>query len=200
MASGFLSAVAARRSVYNISKESTISNDRIQEIVTEALKHAPSPFNVRSARAIILLGDEHTKLWQEAYTITEKETPQAIGILGPKIKGYEAGCGTVLFFDDQTAYDTLTPRFRALSKQYTEWEEHSSGMHQLIVWTALEAEGLGCNLQHYQPSITPYVNSTYQVPEFWKLKCQLVFGKPVGELPGPKEKTHLESALRVYGA
>jgi predicted oxidoreductase (fatty acid repression mutant protein) len=26
-----------------------------------------------------------------------------------------------------------------------------------VVWTALDAEGLGCNLQHYQPGITPWV-------------------------------------------
>jgi predicted oxidoreductase (fatty acid repression mutant protein) len=198
----FLEAVAHRRSIYALTKESPIPNSRIQEIVHEALKHAPSPFNVRSARAIILFGDDHSNLWREAYTITEKDSPQAICILGPKIKGLECGKGTVLFFDDQTAYDSLTPRFRALSKQYTEWEEHSSGMHQFIVWTALEAEGLGCNLPHFQPSITPYISATYQVPELWKLKCQLVFGglKEGVPRPGAKEKTHLESALNVYGA
>lgn len=105
-----------------------------------------------------------------------------------------------MFFDDQDAYDDLTPRFKALSKTYNEWEEHSSGMHQFIVWTALEAEGLGCNLQHYQPSITPYVSKTYDVPASWTLKCQMVFGKPVGQTPEAKPKTHLEKALRVYGA
>jgi predicted oxidoreductase (fatty acid repression mutant protein) len=91
----FLTAVANRRSVYGLAKESPIHNDRIIEIVNEALKHAPSPFNVRSARCIILFGEEHTKLWQAAYKITEEETPGAIGILGPKITGYEAAYGTV---------------------------------------------------------------------------------------------------------
>lgn len=105
-----------------------------------------------------------------------------------------------MFFDDSAAYDFLTPRFAALSKNYPEWEEHSSGMHQFIVWTALEAEGLGCNLQHYQPSITPYVNKTYDVPATWSLKSQMVFGKPSAPLPDAKPKTHLEQALRVYGA
>lgn len=105
-----------------------------------------------------------------------------------------------MFFDDQSAYSLLTPRFQNVSKLYPEWEDHSSGMHQFIIWTALEAEGLGCNLQHYQPSITPYVRKTYDVPEDWKLKCQLVFGKPTAPAPEEKPKTHLEKALRVYGA
>lgn len=127
--------------------------------------------------------------------------PQAMGILGPKIKGLERAKGTVLLFDDQTAYDSLTPRFRGLSEQYPEWEEHSSGMLQFIAWTALDAEGLGCSLQHYQPGITPYVRSTYSIPESWKLKCQLVFGgleEGVGR-PVAKEKTYLETAIRVHG-
>ena len=105
-----------------------------------------------------------------------------------------------MFFDDSEAYNGLTPRFSAISKTYPEWEEHSSGMHQFIVWTALEAEGLGCSVQHYQPSITPYVQKTYDLPASWTLKCQMPFGKPVGDIPGPKVKTHLETALRVYGA
>jgi predicted oxidoreductase (fatty acid repression mutant protein) len=91
----FLTAVAGRRSLYALSKESPISNDRILEIVNHALKHAPSPFNVRSARCIVLFGEEHTKLWENAYEVTEQATPQAISILGPKIKGYQAAYGTV---------------------------------------------------------------------------------------------------------
>ncbi|KAF2182181.1 Nitroreductase [Zopfia rhizophila CBS 207.26] len=167
----FLTVVTGRRSMYALSKESPISNDRILEIVEYALKHAQSPFNVRSTRCIVLLGEEHSKLWEEAFKITAKNSPEAIGVLGPKIKGFVAAYGTCMFFDDSTAYNDLTPRFAILSKQYPEWEEHSSGMHQFIVWAALEAEGLGCNLQHYQPSIAPYVSKAYNVPESWTLKC-----------------------------
>lgn len=75
-------------------------------------------------------------------------------------------------------------------------------MSQFIVWTALEAEGLGCSLQHYHPSITPYVTKTYSVPDSWKFKCQLVFGGVAeGGGPGPvKPRPALEEVLRVHGA
>jgi uncharacterized protein len=105
-----------------------------------------------------------------------------------------------MFFDDPGAFDLLKPRAKAVSEQYPEWEEHSSGMNQFIVWTALEAEGLGANLQHYQPGITPYIQKKFDVPETWRLKSQLVFGGRIGPLPEAKPKTHLESAVRVHGA
>ncbi|KAF2266839.1 Nitroreductase [Lojkania enalia] len=195
----FLEAVASRRSIYTLSKESTIPNHRILEIVKHALKYAPSPFNVRSARCIVLFGDDHSKLWQNAYQVTEQATPQAIEILGLKIKGLEAAYGTAMWFDDEEAYNDLTPRFAALSKQYPEWEEHSSGMHQFIVWTALAAEGMGANLQHYQSSISPFVHQMYDVPVSWKLKAQLVFGKPTAPAGVEKPKMHLDDALKAYG-
>ena len=96
----------------------------------------------------------------------------------------------------------LTPRFQALSKQYGEWEEHSSGMHQFIVWTALANEGIGASIQHYQPSITEFVRKTWGVPESWALKAQLVFGEPKvkGEEVPEKPKTHFEESLKVFGA
>lgn len=195
----FLAATQARRSMYALAKESPISNERIIEIVEHAIKYAPSPFNVRSTRCVVLLGAEHDKLWEHAYEITEKTTPQAIGILGPKIKGFGAAYGTCMFFDDSTAVNDLTPRFAALSGQYPEWSEHSNGMHQYIVWTALEAEGLGCNLQHYQPSITPFVANEWKIPETWSLKCQMVFGKPTAGPGDEKPKRPMEDCLKVYG-
>src|SRR4051812_45483167 len=57
------------------------------------------------------------------------------------------------------------------------------------VWTALEAEGLGCNLQHYHDMIGADLNATWNIPPSWKPKSQLVFGKPLPETLLDKEKT-----------
>lgn len=91
----FLQAIASRRSVYALSKDTPISNDRILELVTDALKHAPSPFNVRSTRILVVFADEHIALWEEAYRVTQEVTPASIAILGPKIKAFGAAKGTV---------------------------------------------------------------------------------------------------------
>ena len=71
-------------------------------------------------------------------------------------------------------------------------------MTQYVIWTALEADGLGCNLQHYNPVIDQRVHNEWKVPTEWSLKAQLVFGKPEGE-PKKKEFKPIEDRLFVHG-
>ena len=49
----FFEAVKGRRTIYALSSESTIPDEKIQEIVAEAVKHAPSSFNSQSSRVCI---------------------------------------------------------------------------------------------------------------------------------------------------
>lgn len=72
-------------------------------------------------------------------------------------------------------------------------------MHQFVMWTALETEGLGCNLQHYNPLIDVRIATEFDVPSTWSLKAQLVFGKPEGDKPAGKPKNELEKSLKVVG-
>ena len=59
----FKEALAHRRSYYALSNKSLISNEEIEEIVKFAVKNIPSAFNSQSTRVVLLLGDQHTKLW-----------------------------------------------------------------------------------------------------------------------------------------
>lgn len=76
-------------------------------------------------------------------------------------------------------------------------------MNQFIVWTALELEGLGCNLQHYNfmPKFTEQVQKEWKLPETWALHAQLVFGTPVDGLKRARERTYLplDERVRVIG-
>ena len=70
---------------------------------------------------------------------------------------------------------------------------------QFIVWTALEAEGLGAALQHFNPLITPQVLSTWNLPSSWSLVAQIPFGKPSAP---PGERTYLPvegERFKVFG-
>jgi predicted oxidoreductase (fatty acid repression mutant protein) len=49
-------------------------------------------------------------------------------------------------------------------------------MLQFALWTSFVAEGLGANLQHYNPLIAEKVAAEWKVPPIWKLNAQLVFG------------------------
>lgn len=67
-----------------------------------------------------------------------------------------------------------------------------------LVWTLLEAEGLGASLQHYNPMIDERVSQEWNVPSEWRLQAQLVFGKSTGPT---REKVFepVEKRLFVYG-
>ena len=82
--------------------------------------------------------------------------------------------------------------------KFPQWSEHTNGMHALNLWTALELEGLGANLQHYNPLITEGVSKTWEIPSNWDLKAQLVFGKPAGQ-PGEKGFNPLEERVKYFG-
>ena len=75
MNKNFYEAIKERRSIYAISKESPISDERIQEIVEDIVKHVPSAFNSQTTRTVILLGEYHDKLWDITMEALRKIVP-----------------------------------------------------------------------------------------------------------------------------
>lgn len=59
----------------------------------------------------------------------------------------------VLFLDDTTTVNEFASKLPLYAQHFPGWANQSNGMHQYMLWTAFEAEGLGCNLQHYNPII-----------------------------------------------
>lgn len=199
-------AAETRLSCYTLTKSSPIPDSRIEEIVSFAVKHAPSSFNVQSARAVILLKASHDKLWSIADSVAKSTHPEAHEkMLGKMIGGFAGAYGTVLWLEDQEALDALAAKNPLFGNLVPQWGDHSSGMHQFIAWTALELEGLGCNLQHFNfmDEFEDAVKKEWELPSAWKLKSQLVFGAPEnGQLVRRKERTYapLEDRVKVFGA
>ncbi|OAG43180.1 hypothetical protein AYO21_02466 [Fonsecaea monophora] len=200
-----LSAIQTRRSCYTLTKTSPIPDSRIREIVQATITHAPSAFNVQSARAVVLVGREHERLWDIGDAALKEAMPeQAYAGLAGRLRGFRAAYGTVLWFEDQAVLDALKGKNPALGHVVPQWSAHSNGMHQFIAWTALELEGLGCNLQHYDfmPAFTERVLAQWDLPATWTLHSQLVFGAPVdGLLERSRERTYLplEERVRMFG-
>lgn len=91
-----MDAVHERRTYYALSNESTISDSRIQEIVTTAIKDTPSAFNSQSTRLIVCLKEEHEKLWDTiAEVYKQRLTEEKFNHLMGRIKGFRAAYGTV---------------------------------------------------------------------------------------------------------
>ncbi|MNW36202.1 Nitroreductase family protein [compost metagenome] len=199
MAKDFFTALKDRRSYYGISKEQVISDQRIQEIVEEAVKYTPTSFNSQTSRAVVLLGEHHDKLWN----ITEDILREVVGneeqfkSTAEKMNGFRSGYGTVLFFEDNNVVAGLQQQFEAYADNFPIWSNQSNGMLQLVVWTALEQEGLGASLQHYNPLIDEKAKNEWNIPEHWKLIAEMPFGKPTFQ-PGDKEFQPVEERVKTF--
>ncbi|CAH0307215.1 MULTISPECIES: nitroreductase family protein [Peribacillus] len=198
MTKDFYTAIKERRSYYGINKEVQVSDEKIKEIVEFAVKHTPSAFNSQSSRLIVLTGSAHDKLWD----ITTQALRKAVGDRDfsgtqQKMDSFKAGYGSVLFFEDESVVKSLQEQFATYADNFPIWSQQTSGMHQLVVWTALEAEGLGATLQHYNPLIDDEVKKEWDVPSNWKLIAQMPFGNPTAQ-PGDKEFKPLEDRIKFY--
>ena len=92
----FLADIESRKTIYKLDSKSTISDERIHEIVNFAVKHVPSAFNVQSARAVILLMEQHQKLWDIGDKSLKAAMPEAAyQALAPKVAGFRAAYGSV---------------------------------------------------------------------------------------------------------
>jgi predicted oxidoreductase (fatty acid repression mutant protein) len=101
----FLDAIKIRRSTVALAKTSPISDDRIVMIVNHAIKHAPSPFNVSSCRAIVLFGAEHDNLWDMGMVACQKNLPPpAFEQYKSKLQGYRDAYGTVSYIETSSFF------------------------------------------------------------------------------------------------
>ena len=198
MEKNFSEAVQNRRSYYAIGKEKVLSDEEIIRLVEDAVKYAPTAFNSQSARAVVLLGAEHEKLWNETMEILRAIVPaKSFAPTEEKINSFRSGYGTVLYFEDQSVVSGLQKQFPLYKDNFPVWSLESSGMLQFIVWTALESKGYGASLQHYNPLIDEKVAANWNIPKEWKLLGQMPFGKPTAS---PDEKTFLplDERVKVY--
>ncbi|KAG5662387.1 hypothetical protein HG530_000134 [Fusarium avenaceum] len=189
-----------RRSIYQLSKDLPISTQRITEIVNQTTLETPSSFNSQSNRVVVLYGAEHDKLWDiAADSLRSIVPPEAWEATSSKLAGFKGAAGTVLFYVDNTTVESFQSKFAIYADRFPPWAVQSAGIQQYLLWTALEAEGLGANLQHYNPLIDEKVAETWKIPSTWTLNAQLVFGGKTGEA-GPKQYAPLEERVKVFGA
>ncbi len=199
MARTFKEALAHRRSYYAISNSSSISDNEIEEILQLTLKNVPSPFNSQSTRIVLLLGENHTKLWEIVKSTLKKiASEKSFAAAEKKIDGsFACGYGTILFFIDNSVTETLQKSFPTYAEKFPIWAQHSNAMHQFSVWTMLEDAGLGASLQHYNPLINNEVKQTWGLNSNWELIAQMPFGTPTAE-PGEKDYMPMKERFFVF--
>ncbi|PSD80422.1 nitroreductase [Acinetobacter baumannii] len=173
----FLAAAKFRRTVYGLKASSPVPDSRIEEILKEVLSFAPSSYNTQSARFTLVLGEKHKQFWD----IVIKESEGILKSVGawdamyPRFQAFQNAYGSVVFWEAGSTIQQAQETHKASAHMFPEWSEHASGIHQILVWTALELEGFGANLQHMNaiPPVEAALKKFLAVPEDWKLKAHL---------------------------
>lgn len=70
----------------------------------------------------------------------------------------------------------MQKQFEPYAQDFPVWANQANGMLQIILWTALREQGIGANIQHYNPVIDEAVKKLFNVPDSWKLIAQMPFG------------------------
>lgn len=198
MTKDFYAAVADRRTFYGISKETVVSDERIKEVIEHAIKYTPSAFNSQGTRVVLLLGKQHDRLWNITEEALRKVVPaDKFKPTEDKINSFRSGYGTVLFYEDIAIVEALQEKFALYKDNFPVWAQQTNGMHQFVIWTALQMEGYGASLQHYTELIDNDVRKEWNIPENWKLIGQMPFGKPTAK-PDEKEYQPLEERIKIF--
>ncbi|RDW81230.1 nitroreductase family protein [Aspergillus mulundensis] len=200
-----LELAQARRTIYQLGSDSPVPDAEIEKLVHAAISNVPSAFNTQSTRLLVLLHREHERLWDVIIDVFQnlvktgaipKEVWEKQTL--PKLQGFQAGVGTILFYEDPEHIKPFSEKFALYKDQFEPWAEHSNAMHQYFLWTGLESLGFGANLQHYNPLIDAPVAKQWDIPSEWRLIAQLVFGSPKGA-PGEKSQKPIEDRVKIYG-
>lgn len=199
MTNKFKEAVKNRRSIYEISHRSTLSDEEIKQIVDFAVMYVPSAFNSQSTRIVLLLKENHKKLWELTKGILRQTIPgEMFQKTEEKIdRSFASGYGTVLFYEDWAVVENLQKTYPTYKDKFPVWAEQTSAMHQFVIWTLLEEAGLGASLQHYNPLIDQAVAEEWNIDPNWKLIAEMPFGISLAQ-PRPKDISPLDSRVLMF--
>lgn len=199
LSKAFLQVVKNRRTIYALSKKSILPDAQIVQLIQQAVREAPSAFNVQSSRVVVLLGNQHDNYWNGIVPAALREAAgeKAVEASKQKLAGFQAGVGTILFFEDTNLIKGQQEAFRQYAAGFPVWSKHHTGMAQIYTWNLLEAEGYGANLQHYGNLTAPTLKKVYNLPESYELQAEMVFGYP--EQPAG-DKSYIPDDERVVVA
>ena len=89
-------AIASRRSYYQMTTESTISDARIKELIAHTMKHVPSAFNSQTTRMVVVLKEKHEELWDAIMEVYKVQLPaEKFEHAKGRMVGFRKAYGTV---------------------------------------------------------------------------------------------------------
>lgn len=189
---GIYGSLEKRRSVYGLGRElpEGVTLGTVLETVRKVARIVPDAFNMKSQRAIVVGGSAQDRLWDAIYGAFDGKLDRS------KADSFKAGAGTVLFFTDKNTVSSMQEQQPRYAGKFDQWSQHSIGMLQICIWTALRDLGLGASLQHYNPVIDEVVREITGAPKSWELVAQMPFGSIVQE-PDPKDRGDINERVKA---
>jgi predicted oxidoreductase (fatty acid repression mutant protein) len=186
-----LDTLKKRRTIYQLNKNMPVSDEEVIQVINDVTELTPDAFNMKSARVIVAMNDNHDALWDVIYDAFEGKVSKE------KIQTFKDGYGTVLYFIDDQVVENLQGQFALYADNFPVWAQQANGMLQYGIWNALADLNVGASLQHYNPVIDKAVKEMFNVPEHYRLIAQMPFG---GIVQGaePKEKEDITQRVKVF--
>ncbi|USS93398.1 nitroreductase family protein [Fructilactobacillus ixorae] len=174
-----LDLMKQRRTIYHLGKNVQFDQAELYRYIKEIVRNTPSAFNSQPVRAVVLFNEHHAALWDIVETTLEEQVaPDAFLRTKAKISSFRDAYASILFYTDMDVVKDYTDNPALATYQYQEynWSEEAQGNAQFAVWTGLEENGLGVNIQHYDPLINAAVASRFELPASWQLRAEMNFG------------------------
>ena len=167
-----LNLLKQRRSIYALGKDVKQNPDDLVDLIETVIQ-------------------EHDKLWDIVVKRLESEVPteQAYEATKQKIASFKAAYGTIMYFTDTDVVKQLENNFPLYAANFATWAEQAQGSAQLNTWVTLANNGIGANLQHYNPIIDDLVREAFDIPTNWNLRAQMPFGSIEGSA---KDKDYMD--------
>lgn len=188
-----------RRSFYRLNRDIAVGEEDIEKAVRFTVMNTPSAFNSQSSRLVLLFGESHERFWNIVCEQISRVVPHnAFEKSRKKIEtSFANGYGTVLFFEDMLVVEELKKNYPLYADAFPVYSEHTSAMHQLVLWLLLGDFNLGASLQHYGDLVQEEVKRAFSLPDAWRLVAQMPFGNPL-DTPSEKSFRPLEERVKVF--
>lgn len=194
----YLNILKRRRSIYALNHHIPLSEDEFIEFVEKVTVESPTAYNMQSSRLIILMNENHHKLWNIVTETLRKIVPNdKFSSTQAKMEMFSRAKGTILFFDDLNVLNQMKEDFPLYKDNVDTFASHSMGILQGNIWNALASVHIGASLQHYNPLIDDEVKKTWNIPENYQLTAQMVFGG-IDEIPAVKDKIDAKQRVKSF--
>lgn len=188
----FIEMIKKRRSVYNLDKQLPIFEDKMLEIVNDAVRYVPDAFNMKSQRVLVITGRKNDEFWNAVYDTLVVASGGRFS--RDRTDSFMEGYGTILYFYDRDVVAEYKKKYALYADKFHDWVMQSNAMLQFAIWTAFANVGIGASLQHYNPAIDDMVQKMFNLPESWALVAEMPFG---GIAAAPEPKPHEDVLARV---